>query len=229
MKVMTMQQFLQNPSGQGSSVFARRDLIIENLKMRYDKILRESGKKIKLETFKDKSDYFFYFKFPSEKFGVDLLYDVVIQFIPIGNSKTDLTINNYAVKVFSNSPNFMFTYAYIYNKDGIVINFLKEKISDEALNNQPVVKNPTETYGFEKSVYFALLYIKNNRLFTKSFLNTNSKEISTDSLLDDIMSCEDKLHQYNLLKKKISDSKKKVKKVTKNKTTKVNNKNKRRI
>lgn len=217
MKVMTMQQFLKNPSGPYSAYFSRRDLIINNMEERYYDILKKAGSSLKVEMFNDKGDYYFYFKFPSEKFYDKLLYDVVIQLIPIGGSNTDLTLNNYAVKVFSNSPNFLFTYAYIYNQDGILIDFLKDKVSELALTKAPVIKNSNESYGFEKSVYFALIYIREHRLFNKSTINNmNSNKLDKKKLLNEISNCDDKLKEYNIEKKKISEDKKKEK--AKNKT-----------
>lgn len=214
---MTMKQFLQNPSGKSSAYFARRDLIIENLENRYYKILKEYGTYIKLHTFKDGSDFYFFFKFPSEKFGDKVMYDVIIQLIPIGNAQSDFTLSNYALKVFSNSPNFLFTYAYIYNQDGIVINWLKDKVGKMALNNPPTIKNPSESYGFEKSVYFCLLYIREHRLIHKS--SFKDEKLSKKKVLDNISSCENKIKEYNKEKGRVSAEKKKKKTTSKKVST----------
>ena len=50
MKVMTMKQFLQNPSGSYSASFARRDLIIANLEDRFAKLYQK--RKISFSIFK---------------------------------------------------------------------------------------------------------------------------------------------------------------------------------
>jgi hypothetical protein len=166
---------------------------------RYFQILRDK-KEFKLEIFTEKDDYYFYFKVPSETYE-KLFYDVVLKFSPIeSQSKFDMTLNNYSVNLFSNAPNFLFTYAYVYNQDGIIVDFLLDKISKKALNEPPNVKNPIQSYGFEKSVYFALLYIKNNRFHVKSAINHKTKSLDRKKLIKAIDSTEEKLKQYNRAK-----------------------------
>jgi hypothetical protein len=210
MKTVTMNRLLQNPSGPYSAYFARRDLTIKNLNERYLQMLKDK-KEFKLEIFKEKDDYYFYFKVPSEKYD-KLFYDVVIKFTPVeSQSNFDLTFNNYAVNLFSNSPNFMFTYAYVYNEDGILVDFLKDRISQQALNEPPNIKNPIQSYGFEKSVYFALLYIRHNRFHVKSSINHRTKPLDRKKLHKAVDSSEDKLKQYNRAKaneKSLKDSQK---------------------
>jgi len=194
-----MNRLLQNPSGPYSAYFARRDLTIQNLTQRFLQMQKEK-KEFKLEIFSDKGDYIFYFKIPSETYE-KLYYDVVLMFTPINaQSKSDLTLNNYSVNLFSNAPNFLFTYAYVYNKDGIIIDFLKDKISEQALNEAPKVRNPIQSYGFEKSVYFALLYIKMNRLHTKSAINFKSAKLDKNKLIKAIGTTDEKLKEYNRAK-----------------------------
>ena len=50
MKIMTIEQFLKNPSGFKSASFARRDIIIENLKSRFNKLYGEKQKEFSLKT-----------------------------------------------------------------------------------------------------------------------------------------------------------------------------------
>jgi hypothetical protein len=196
-----MTRLLQNPSGPYSAYFARRDLTIRNLEERFHKIMKDA-KDFKYEIFKNKNDFIFYFKIPSETYE-KLFYDVVLQFSPISEqSVSDLSLNNYSVKLFSNAPNFLFTYAYVYNQDGILIDFLKKKISEKALNEPPNIKNPIQSYGFEKSVYFALLYIKIHRLNIKSAILSKSKKLDVKDLVKAVDDTDEKLKQYNRAKAK---------------------------
>jgi hypothetical protein len=227
---VTMNKLLQNPSGPYSAYFARRDLTIKNLNDRYLQMQKDK-KEFKLEIFKDKDDYYFYFKVPSETYD-KLHYDVVINFIPVGDqSKSDMTLNNYSVNLFSNAPNFLFTYAYVYNQDGILIDFLKDKISKQALNEPPDIRNPIKSYGFEKSVYFALLYIKMNRLHVKSAINYRADKLDKKKLIKAVDSTEEKLKQYNRAKanEKAGKENQKIQKkpVAKNSKTSYNGKGKR--
>lgn len=206
MKIITMKNLLQNPSGTQSSYFARRDLIISNLEDRYLSLIKT--KNINVDIYKDKGDIFFRLIVPSEKFTENLTYDVILQFIPVGGATGEMTINNYAIKMFSNSPNFMFTYAYVFNKDGVLVDFTKSKLSKQCLTDEPKVKNPLQSYGFEKSVYFSLLYLKEKRLLYKSSI-ANAKSLKVKELLKDIKTSEDKLKEYNILDAKEKEEKRK--------------------
>lgn len=201
MVVKTMQQFLNNPTGEASAVFARRDIVIANLQSRFNNLMKEYAKQFKCVVNVINGNYVFYLKVPSESYPNKLLYDVVLEFIPIGSANRDLTINNYAVNVFSNAPNFIFTYAYVYNKDGNIVNFLKNKIGSKCLNEPPKTKNPSQSYGFEKSIYFALLYLK--YLGYNAKINANKvldKRVTKDFIYKKVMSGTDKLEEYNKMK-----------------------------
>lgn len=205
MTILTMQQFLKNPTGKSSAAFARRDLIIANLEKRFATLYKKRAKDFKVETYSYQGTYIFKFKIPSEKYE-GLKYDVVIQFIPIGNSGKDLTLNNYALKIFSNSPAMMFTYAYVFNKNEMIIDFLIDKCSKRSLNEPPKIKNPQEMFGFEKSVYFSLLYIKQENLHAKVNIKP-SPLINIKGFKKDIMTAEDKFEEYNKYKNGIENKK----------------------
>jgi hypothetical protein len=219
--IKTMMNLLQNPSGPYSAYFARRDLTIQNLNERFRKMINDK-KKFTLERYSDKDDFIFYFKVPSETYN-DLFYDVVIKFSPINDqAKNDMTLNNYSVELFSNAANFVFTYAYAYNENEILIEFLKDKISERALNEPPNIRNPIKSFGFEKSVYFALLYIREQRYNVKSKARVNMKPLSKTRLKKEIMDSEDKMKQYNRIKKREEDKKREEKRVAKQSKTSYN-------
>lgn len=214
MKIMTMKQFLQNPSGSYSASFARRDLIIANLEDRFFKLYKKRKNDFKLKIFRGtkKNEFFFYVQVPSEKYD-NLVFDTMIQFIPINmNSLSANTIDNYAVKVFSNSLNFTFTYAYWYNQDDIIISQLKNKLSPKSITDKPVIKNNEGIYGFEKSIYFAMLYIKYNELNKKSNILKNiDNTMNINKIKSSIKSSNSKIIEYNLTKKANGDTNKKKK------------------
>jgi predicted DNA-binding protein YlxM (UPF0122 family) len=208
MEKLTMRQFLKNPSGKNSASFARRDLIIQNLQDRFSKLLQNRKKDFKALYIIDGSDYIFYFKIPSEEVE-GIVYDVVLQFYPIDNENSN-SLSDYGIKVFSNSINFLFTYAYIFNKQGLVIDFLRNKISSKALTSAPVIKNKEEIMGFEKSIYFSLLFMQACGLDKKS--NIKPMNVRKQQIIQEVKSCEAKLNEYNKVKKELSDKKKREKK-----------------
>jgi hypothetical protein len=129
-----------------------------------------------------------------------LFYDVVLQFTE--NDKGKTTISDFDMKVFSNAPNFMFTYAYVLNEDDLLIDLLKSKIDRRALTQEPDKRNPSEDLGFEKSMYFAGLYIKDARMYYISQIKKNVSKWNRESFLDSIATTTEKLEEYQNKEKK---------------------------
>jgi len=105
----------------------------------------------------------------------------------------------------------MFTYTYVLNKQGLLIDFIKQyRCSKTALNNSPSVTNPVEQFGFEKTCYFAALYLKSKKHLVKGNIeNLVDADISSKvTILNSIAGQEEKLAEYNKLKaNKISSRK----------------------
>jgi hypothetical protein len=202
---MTFQQFLQNPTGPYSSFFGKRENIKADLESRFAKLISTSKKKdFDCELFREKNDYYFHIKMPSEQFST-IFYDVVIELRPsISAVLTEGTLLNYSMLFFSNSPSFVYTYAYISKKDHILIPFLETKLNTAALTQPPAVKNPIEIYGFEKSIYFALLYLKYKNYHVKTALSPLLKEksFSHGMISQKCKNSDEIMKEYNIEKKK---------------------------
>jgi hypothetical protein len=151
------------------------------------------------------------------------MYDVVIHFSPV--NKEDInsnSINDYGVKVFSNSPAFTFTYTFVMNINGLLVDFLKKtKCSNPALTQAPKLRNPVEQYGFEKSIYYAALFIREHKLTVKGNIDRMTNKLDVNYLLSEIKTDMDKIQEYNQHKnsvvlmraKKRKEKAKKVKEV----------------
>lgn len=215
--IVTIDQFLTNPSGKGSSMMARRVEIKKDLDNRYYNLLKNSTKNgnFTYRVYIDKNTYFFWFQIPSETYK-EIYYDVVLEFLPT-DKKTESfsTINDYGMHFFSNSPHMMFTYTYVLNQENLLVDMLRTtKYSKEALKNHPRITNPVEMFGFEKTCYFAAKYINEKKLYTKSEIAKNATEITKTTrleLLNSILSQESKYIQYETVKKQYADLKKKQK------------------
>jgi len=213
--IITLDQFLTNPTGKGSSMMGKREEIKKNLNAKYYSLLKNSTKNgtFSYKVYIDKNVYFFWFKIPSETYK-EIYYDVVLEFVPTDKTQEKFsTINDYSMNFFSNSPHMMFTYTYVLNQEHLLVDMLKStKYSKEALKNRPKVTNPVEIFGFEKSCYYACKYINEKKLYTKSEIERNSTEITKTTrleLLNSIMSQESKYLQYEAVKKKYADLKRK--------------------
>lgn len=221
LKEMTIQDLLRNPTGKGSAQMAARKFIIQDLDARYYKLLMEHNKKLQVRCYKSKDDYLIHVLVPAEKYK-GLYYDVLIQFTPHCENKndsdaikTDRTLNRYRLKLFSNSPNFMFTYTYVLSKNNMIIEIIKHKCSPLALTEAPTVRNPVESYGFEKSCYFACKYLSDMGYLNKDTLDANLLTFNSIALQGQIKSQEAKLKEYNIAQKQHRASVKEAKKTTK--------------
>lgn len=204
----TASQFLKNPTGKGSATVARRDRIILDMRTRFSYLYKKNRKSFKLKIFLYQDKYYFYFQIPSEDyFKENLSYDVIIEFRPPNERAAKAKdLNNYLIRFISNSPNFMFTYGYLYNKDDLLISWLSYKLGPKALNQPPEVRNPRLEYGFEKSVYFALLYLETNPKALKNPLHLTLP--NRQRIKSSFKSSELKLREYNKIKKQKTSSKK---------------------
>lgn len=222
-RIITMNDFLTNPTGKSSAGFARRDLIIANLGYRFDKLISKYPITTQIYQY-EKDSFLFKLRIPSEKYFNRLYYDVVLLFTPLIEKSNASTINNYKMQMYSNSPNFMFTYAYVYNQDDNLVPFLKDKLNKKALTDEPKVKNPQFTYGFEKSVYFALLHLKRGGFNYISKIKNAPKLVNVSAFSSTIKSSDRILDMIDDLKEKArleKQSKKESKlKEVKNRTTK---------
>jgi len=214
--IITLNQFLTNPTGKGSSMMAKREEVRKNLEKRYSNILKKTGGKLNYTVYIDGDSYFFYFKIPSETFD-NLLYDVVLEFLPENKKMSKFqTLEDYSINFFSNSPHMTFTYTYVLKENKITVPFCESmfKYSKTALKQKPKVTNPIRIFGFEKTCYYAALYIDRNKLTVKSEIEKNATRIDKNTrvnLINQIKTQDQKLAEYNALKKKISDEKKKAK------------------
>jgi hypothetical protein len=215
--VFTLNQMLTNPTGKSSAQFASRERIRADLESRFEKLLKDN-KKFIFKIYKVKNVYYFHFLIPSEKFGNDLKYDVVLRFSPDNKDmEKDRTISRYSLKMFSNSPAFMFTYTYVFNNQELLPKILKKKCSKTALKEPPKIKNPLESLGFEKSCYFAGLYIREARLTNKFELDKNLYIFNKEDFLTQIIHQEKKLNEYKSMDEKMREKKKREKEKKKKK------------
>ena len=223
---MTINDLLSNPTGKGSAVMASRKAIIADLDNRFLKVMLNNNNRMDVYCFKDKDDYLIKVKVPAEKYA-GLYYDVLLMFTPESPDKEDVeaikgdrSLNRYRLRLFSNSPNFMFTYTYVLNKNNMIIPIVKHKCSNTALTKQPVIKNPVESYGFEKSCYFACKYLKQMGYLNKGIIEQNLYKFDLIRLQSSIKSQESKMKEYNMFKEQNRSTARTAKKQKNGKTTK---------
>lgn len=105
--------------------------------------------------------YYIHIKVPSEsqKNG-NYEYDVIIRFFtddPEVASQNHL--RNYYIQFFSNSPSFMYQYAYLYKEGGYLIKALYDKLDADYIDTPPTKTNSDMKLSYDKSIYFACKYL----------------------------------------------------------------------
>lgn len=212
----TLRDYMNNPAGKGSTVIPNRQLVIDDFRRRYEKI--KEHHKFDVTIYKVRNDYLFHVLVPSEDKDKDIKYDVVLQFTMADEDfSNDINIHRYYVKFFSNSPSFVYTYAYTYNKNGILINELVNKYTDEVIDNPPGTRNPQQIISFEKTIYFACLHLMSSPSYTnKLYLNSHARSLNFNLLVKNVRTADGILMEYKKAqRKKVEKEKKESKPISK--------------
>lgn len=214
--VMSFDEYIKSPSGRGSAVNPGRESSESMYKTKLDEAINKHGD-IKYTCLRSSNGntYYIYFLIPSDS-TKGFYYDVVVELDePKGEGKSSGDISKYNVKFFANDPSFIFTYAHAYKTHGLLISQLEKKINLRSLMSKANVRNPDNTVGYVKSIYFAYLIMKKYNLFDKSILDRKCINGGINYLLREIPSYSDKESQK---KKLIQDNRKDSKDKKENKS-----------
>lgn len=217
MKEFTLPEYIANPLGDATIPY--REMYKKIYTDKLDEILKKRDyERIKYHLYYTKDDeYYIHFKLPSESLD-DLTYDVVLYFYPNKknpDSVNSSTISNHYVKFFSNDQNFNYVYAYTFKKEGLLIKDLIPKLNQYALKTSADIKNPNKNVGYIKSIYLSYLLMRKYGMFHKNSLKMYGTRYSKSTLLNQVMSFDEKTNEYQL---------KHNEKINKNKVKKEENK-----
>ncbi|PZM82136.1 hypothetical protein DLH72_04510 [Candidatus Gracilibacteria bacterium] len=206
---MTLKEYLDNPSGKGSSTNNKE--VLRNFLNRFDKF-KEEKRVIKIDFVKDAKKFFIVAKVQSGSLD-KLFYDCIIEITPEDKANKDF-MNNGKFKVFINSPSFTFTFANAFLGKDMIITQLKHKYSKEVLKENPEIRNPYKMIGYEKIFVFTLLELV--RHYRNKTLDDFREFKGILALLDkQLRTSEEILREYSLLKDKLAKEKKKEKELEK--------------
>lgn len=109
--------------------------------------------------------YYIHIKVPSESQKKENYeYDVVIRFFTDNPEVLKQeTLSNYYIQFFSNSPSFMYQFAYLYNKEGYLIEALYNKIDADYIDKPPEKTNKEMKKSYDKSIYFACRFLSEQK------------------------------------------------------------------
>ena len=192
---MTLREYIQNPMGANSSVITQRNMYKELYNKKFGELLLRENGKFDCSLYTKGDNYLLHIKIPSEK-TTTVYYDVVLEFSPPDDeAKAQPTIDNYTVKFFSNDPAFVFTYAYVFVTNDLIISDLKSKLGKIATTTPGVEKNPKNVVGYIKSFYLAYLYMKLKGLNKKVMYSSFLKKYFKTPFSMKIASFKDKLEE----------------------------------
>lgn len=181
-KIMTLRQYIKNPSGTGASFAGNRTALTSMYSLKFFKVLVDYNNKIEYTAIKDKQGNFWcIMKIPSENIP-RFFYDVIYKFSPVkAGDEHDTKLEDYKVQFFSNDPAFTYTFSYAYHKNGLTIPELEKKYSAEAISDKPKTTNPNLVINYAKILYFGYLTINKYKLTDKGKYKdgtVNLKEIT---------------------------------------------------
>jgi hypothetical protein len=166
---------LRNPTGKGSAFFASRARIKQQLDTIFIKNLRKYRREFYCVPYVDEfgisgrpHNLIFYVSIPSEEFYMNRVrWDCIIQ-IEYDASKN---IQNRDAKFYTNSPSFIYTYAYVFNQQDLLPDFIKMKMPSQCLTQAPTIRNPIESRGFDKILYQAMRYLIDGNCLTDEYIH----------------------------------------------------------
>lgn len=187
---MTFDQYIQNPMGVKNAVLGNREMYRNMYGAKLDALMvREMGK-INYFLYKDGEKYYCHMKIPSEVVE-KFYYDVVIEFYPGKETKKSAKdLHSYDCRFYSNDPAFVFTFAHAFVKNKLFITQLSSKMSKQALKERGKERNPMDTVGYVKSLFFAYLLMKRFGLFDKV---RYAKKLNMKNLVQSVMSADEKI------------------------------------
>ena len=189
--------FLDNPS------YIDRKQLGKFWKEKYNfedrwKAVRREYNNIKPEYLvESEKSYYVLMKIPSHKRGNT--YDVVIHFFTTSDIvKTDFSLRNYDIEIFSNNPVFGFHFGYANNQAGIIIPFLADKLGKDILKTPATKYNPKNAMGYDHSFYIAgRILTESARYLNKTYIKENSHSFDEGKLIKAVRSLAEVMQEYS--------------------------------
>ena len=248
---MKLKEFLQDTfTISKGAVKINTKSIIDDYRTKYDNMVH-NGRMCKAEVYSvQPADVIMvHVKVPSETVD-DFYYDVLLQF---SADRSALYFGDCDIKIFSNSPSFVYTVAYVFahwdpdkrtvssKGKGMMIDTLKGKLPRERMlipgveyklgkkpvHNEPVVRNPLGIPLFDKSIYFAIFYIMDELSFVQTMTTRRYRTMHQvfDSVSDFNHLMVERKRKLNRQKEKQIKTKNKLDKYFNTKETTVNRQN----
>jgi len=208
---MILKDFLENPAGKGDSSMTNRAMLRSMLDSKYDKLVQNKQIKHTIYRMLNQDTYFVHPVIPTET-ERDNSYDVVFKFTGTVDTKSDISLNNYNVRMFCNAPSFAYTFARVYIKEDLMVPELIEKFPKEITQFDPEVRNRYGIVNYDKYLYFGAKYVVESRMLSKTTINIRSVSYSDLVFKQRVRSFDKIMNEYRRAKNKLTENKKAEKK-----------------
>lgn len=211
---MTLEQYMRNPMGKGDASISNKDMIKSALDSKYNALISKYPIRYSVYKIRGTDDWYIHLVIQSESARTND-YDVVFRFYNKSKShgiQVEGTLNNYDIQLFSNSQSFTYTYAYVYNSKGLLVDCLRNKFNKKALTIPPNTRNQYNIVNYEKYIYFGAKHILTKIGLNKSSLSAGAimKEVSLSDFRKVIRSTEQVEHDYKKADKELKFKKEHV-------------------
>ena len=205
---MRFDDFMTNPNGKHGTGGMQLRSVVNDFTSRYSKYkLKDKECIVSIGNIASNGkNLYIHFLVKSES-DRENTYDVVIAF---KNAMTSVSTNikGAEIRIFSNSPSFTYTYAYAYNKKQLLLTPLKEKYKPIVLSQAPKKTNPYKLSLYDKSVYYCLIYMKENPIYFNKIRLATMKMITFKELVTKIRHMDTIEVEYYKADNKMKEEKK---------------------
>lgn len=122
--------------------------------------------------YKNLKGYVLHFKIPSETYK-NFYYDAMLC-LEQKSVIHSYNIKDYDIKFISNSPDFVYFYAYLFNKENMLFTDFVNKLPSVCINTEPKQNNKTGDISNCKALSWIILYMIDNKMDSISRLSTLS-------------------------------------------------------
>lgn len=165
---LSCRQQFYNPPGKGSGHVAPRHVISSGMKQKYSTLMKKYRREFKVWAYKfPNRDIMFHVQIPSQDFEHNKIRYDSLYYIPYGDTKVaNLPLDQKPCYFWTNSPSFIYTYAYVYAHKNIMYRDFDEKIPDQCLTVMPTVRNPENSCGYDYGLWQGLAYLYSMNAFS---------------------------------------------------------------
>lgn len=196
---LTLAQYIENPMGKGSSIIPNSN----QLKKDYLFTMMQNRNRMTIRWYQYKKESLICLITIPAHVGKDntskVHYDVIFEFM----TSTEERIDQRPVRVFSNCPSFVFTYANVFWKKDFMCNWAKNKLGKDVFKESPEIRNSLHLIGYEKSLYLAAVYLMSFHLYRNvtDIERVARKMTSRSTILNQIQSDSEVLNKLNIERK----------------------------